>query len=298
MKTESEKKWKSNIPVMKGGLFEQYEGNTPLEVVSNKHPDIDLSWFKTINKKEVIIADSKILAPSFYYKNSSITGFYTAPLDVLKKIIPAKILEVSSLLSHDQDNGIVAITGYDYEICDVDHYNEMSIAVLLTKPNTVSKSTSEPAKFVSETWAHVLKLPVDSELARVGGVELFNLPKWNTRIDHNTNDHHDSYDIYDESGKIDFSITGDRLDISSKTDEVVRINFINVDKNGKLTVALSDTRALQIATKEDNKGFVMKFTDGALSEYVKELKLGELIAYEYKPSFQNALYVPEFLEAN
>lgn len=293
MKNEKEKKWIANIPVTKGGLFEKYKGNTPLEVISKKYPEIDLSWLKTINKKKVTVSGSDILAPSFYYRNSSMTGFYTAPLEVLKKVIPAKILEVSSLLSHDKDNGIVSITGYDYEICDVDHYNELSVAIMLTKPKTISNYTPGSAKVASDTWAHVLKLPVDSELARVGGVELFNLPKWNTRIDHNTNDLHDSYDIYDESGKIDLSITGDILDVSSKVDEVERINFINVDKGGKLTVALSDTRALKKATQKGSKGFEVKFTDGTLSTYVKALKLDDLIGYEYKPSFQNVLYVPE-----
>ncbi len=41
----------------------------------------------------------------------------------------------------------------------------------------------------------------------------------------------------------------------------------------------------------------MKLTlgDGSLSTYIKALKLGTLVKYEYVPEFQGALYSPKVL---
>ncbi|MBS7672906.1 hypothetical protein KIN13_05575, partial [Vibrio cholerae] len=53
-------------------------------------------------------------------------------------------------------------------------------------------------------WGYVLKLPVNTELARVRGVVGYNLPKWLTGIDRKEDGHSVVYEITDsQTGKLD-----------------------------------------------------------------------------------------------
>lgn len=100
----------------------------------------------------------------------------------------------------------------------------------------------------------MLKLPVNTELAKVRGVVGFNLPKWLTSIDLKDREKSVVFEIKDsETGQVDVT-----LDTSTNADAV------------KLTLG-----------------------DGSLAAYIKALKLGKMLRYEYVPDFQSALYVPK-----
>jgi hypothetical protein len=285
------------VPVLKDGLYDRFRSNPPLSVIENEAPEIDLSWFKTIQKQKKEVGFTTY-SPNFYYSNSSITAIYTADMKTLKKLIPAEVRDVVKPISITPGRGLVAITAYAYHYCDNDSYNELSISIVTTKPNSGNWGIFSLMGEVKNKnlWGYVLKLPVDTELARVRGVVGYNLPKWLIPITYDDKGNSMTFNFYDESGKMDFSIQGKKLNVADTKPEIVRSNFINLDAKGKLTHGYTDVRALKKASSKKKEDLQLQLTNGPLSAFIKSLDLGKLIRYDYQPEFQAALYTPDWVE--
>lgn len=287
------------VPVVKGGLYDRYRSNPPLSVIAAEAPDVDLSWFKGLAKTKVDIGFESY-SPNFYYKNSRVTAVYTADIDKLRELIPAKVLEKVQPLQVWPGRGLVAFTAYSYHYCDNDSYNEVALSIITNKPG---RSNLGPLTLVGQSlskdyWGYVLKLPVNTELARVRGVVGYNLPKWLTGIDVTEDAHKVTYDIVDSrTGKVDVVFQAAKLAELSQKDELVTNSFTNTDRNGELTYGYAVSRQLSHASSSDGDSARLILGDGELSSYIKSLKLGRMLKYEYVPQFQSALYAPKPLGA-
>ncbi|WAB91021.1 acetoacetate decarboxylase family protein [Pseudomonas citronellolis] len=287
------------VPVVKGGLYDRYRSNPPLSVIAAEAPDVDLSWFKGLAKTKVDIGFESY-SPNFYYKNSRVTAVYTADIDKLRELIPAKVLEKVQPLQVWPGRGLVAFTAYSYHYCDNDSYNEVALSIITNKPG---RSNLGPLTLVGQSlskdyWGYVLKLPVNTELARVRGVVGYNLPKWLTGIDVTEDAHKVTYDIVDSrTGKVDVVFQAAKLAELSQKDELVTNSFTNTDRNGELTYGYAVSRQLSHASSNDGDSARLILGDGELSSYIKSLKLGKMLKYEYVPQFQSALYAPKPLGA-
>lgn len=285
------------IPVLKEGLYDRFRSNPPLSVIEKEAPEIDLSWFKTLQKERKEVGFTTY-SPNFYYSNSSITAIYTADMKTLKKLMPKEVRDVVKPITFTPGRGLVAITAYAYHYCDNDSYNELSISIVTTKPNSGNWGIFSLMGELKNRnlWGYVLKLPVDTELARVRGVVGYNLPKWLIPITYHDKGSSMVFNFYDESGKMDFSIGGKKLDIAQAQPEIIRSNFINLNAKGKLTHGYTDVRALKKASSKKKEDLQLQLTDGPLSAFIKSLDLGKMIRYDYQPEFQAALYTPELAE--
>lgn len=285
-----------HVPVLKGGLYDRFRSNPPLSVIAEEAPEIDLSWFKTIQKEKKDVG-FVTYSPNFYYSNSSITAIYTADMKRLKALIPEEVRDVVKPISITPGRGLIAITAYAYHYCDNDSYNELSISIVTTKPDAGNWGIFSLMRGVKDKnlWGYVLKLPVDTELAKVRGVVGYNLPKWLIPIDYDNNGDTLTFHFHDESGNLDFSIGGKKLEIANDEPEVVRSNFINLDAQGQLTHGYTDVRALKKASSKKKPDLQLHLTDGPLSAFIKSLGLGKLVRYDYQPEFQAALYTPELV---
>ncbi|WP_207886210.1 acetoacetate decarboxylase (ADC) [Pseudomonas sp. 30_B] len=283
------------VPVVKGGLYDRYRSNPPLSVIASEAPDIDLSWFKGLIKTKVDIGFESY-SPNFYYRNSRVTAVFTADIEKLRELMPAKVLEQVQPLQIWPGRGLVAFTAYSYHYCDNDSYNEVALSIITNKPGN---SNLGPITLIGQSiskdfWGYVLKLPVNTELARVRGVVGYNLPKWLTGINVREDEHSVSYDIIDsQTGKVDVVFRGDKLDGLSKDAELVTNSFTNTDKAGELTYGYAVSRQLSHASSTSGDSARLTLGDGSLSAYIKPLKLGKMMKYEYVPDFQSALYAPK-----
>jgi len=285
------------VPIVKGGLYDRFRSNPPLSVIAAHAPDIDLSWFEKLTKKKVDIGFESY-SPNFYYKNSSITAIFTADLSRLQELIPPAILAQVSPISLFPKRGLIAITAYRYHYCDNDAYNEFSLSIVTKKPKSSNCGILSLMKQSSlkQFWGYVLKLPVNTELARVRGVVGYNLPKWLTPINHiETNDLLKFELIDSETGKVDITFEGIKLTKFSNDKEISRYNFINLNQQNRLTHGYTDSRPIKKASSFKNKSVNLILTDGSLSTFIESLKLGRMIKYEYVPEFQCALYAPQLL---
>ncbi|CAB3797734.1 hypothetical protein LMG28688_04599 [Paraburkholderia caffeinitolerans] len=80
---------------------------------------------------------------------------------------------------------LVALTFFSYAVCDNDPYDGVSISVVIRRPGARGSHALEllDAMRRRNFHAHVLALPVTTEIARVRGVYGYQLPKWRTQID-------------------------------------------------------------------------------------------------------------------
>ena len=284
-----------DVPVVKSGLYDRFRSNPPLSVIAAEAPDVDLSWFKGITKEKMDIGFES-WSPNFYYKNSRVTAIFTADLARLRELVPEKVLEQAQPLQVWPGRGVVALTAYSYHYCDNDSYNEIGLSVVTNKPGSSNWGpfTLMGQSLSGDFWGYVLKLPVDTELARVRGVVGYNLPKWLTRIDYREDGNNVVVDIFDsETQKLDVTLQTQKLDVSSSKENLVTTSFTNIDQQGQLTTGYSTSRQLRHASASDANAVKLTLTDGSLSRFIASLKLGKMVKYEYVPDFQAALYAPK-----
>lgn len=284
-----------DVPVAAGGLYDRFRSNPPLSVIASEAPELDLSWFKGIKKEKVAIGFDSY-SPNFYYKNSKITAVFTADLARLKELMPQEILKEVQPLQVWPGRGAVALTAYAYEYCDNDSYNEISLAIVTNKPGTSSFGpfTLLGQSLSNDFWGYVLKLPVNTELARVRGVVGYRLPKWLTGIERKETAENVSFEVMDSAtGKLDFVFAGKKLGGLSHQAELVTNSFTNTDGAGKLIHGYAVSRELSHASSTSAQAVDLKLGDGSFSSYIQSLKLGKLMKYEYVPEFQSALYAPK-----
>lgn len=283
------------VPVVKGGLYDRYRSNPPLSVIAAELPDVDLSWFKGLEKHKVDIGFESY-SPNFYYQNSRVTAVYTADLDALRALMPPEVMATVQPLQVWPGRGLIAFTAYTYEHCDNDAYNEVAVSIITNKPG---KSNLGPLTLIGQSmsgdfWGYVLKLPVNTELARVRGVVGYNLPKWLTGIDRKEDAQSVVYDITDnQTGKVDVSFKAKKLNGLSHDVDIVTSSFTNLDHQGRLAYGYAVSRQLSHGSSRDADSATLTLGDGSLSNYLRALKLGKMMKYEYVPEFQSALYAPK-----
>jgi len=283
------------VPVVKGGLYDRFRSNPPLSVIAAEVPGVDLSWFKGLEKHKVDIGFESY-SPNFYYQNSRVTAIYTADLERLRALMPPEILATVQPLQVWPGRGLIAFTAYTYEHCDNDAYNEVAVSIITNKPG---KANLGPLTLIGQSmsedfWGYVLKLPVNTELARVRGVVGYNLPKWLTGIDRKENGQSVIYEISDsQTGKPDVSFTAKKLDKLSRDENIVTSSFTNLDHQGQLAYGYAVSRQLSHGSSRDADAATLTLGDGSLSNYLRDLKLGKMLKYEYVPEFQSALYAPK-----
>lgn len=287
------------VSVVAGGLYDRYESNPPLSVIAAEAPDIDLSWFRELKKIKVDMGFESY-SPNFYYKNNRVTAVFTADIDRLRELMPAEVLEQVQPLQVWPGRGLVAFTAYAYEYCDNDSYNEIALSIVTNKPGN---SNLGPVTLVGQAmskdfWGYVLKLPVNTELAEVRGVVGYNLPKWLTEINYRETDKSVVFEIIDkETGKVDVTFEGEKLDDLSDEIEMVTNSFTNIGHDGELAYGYAISRQQRHASSSSEEAVKLTLNDGSLSAYIESLDLGKMMKYEYVPAFQSALYAPEPLKA-
>lgn len=289
-----------DVPVVAGGLYDRYRSNPPLSVIERESPELDLSWFRTLEKTRVDIGFESY-SPNFYYENSRVTAIFTADLERLRELMPAEVLEAVQPLQIWPGRGLVAVTAYAYHYCDNDRYNEFALSIVTSEPGTTNLG---PISLIgqalnSDFWGYVLKLPVDTELARVRGVEGYNLPKWLTRMDYRETDSKVVFEIADaETGKVDLVLETEKLGDVSTEVTMVTNSFVNPDRDGELISGYATSRQLEHAASYRTDTVDLQLSeDGSLSRFIRSLELGRMLKYEYVPSFQSALYAPRPLTA-
>jgi Acetoacetate decarboxylase (ADC) len=140
-------------------------------------------FFEGVTQTDAVLDGEAVKLPIFYYEGSAISAVFPARLKALRELMPDPRLAPARLAP---GAGAVAVTCLGYLDTDIGPYNELAISVPLNEP---SAAPNLPGRALIQSLrrrqlhAWVQHLPVTTEIARVGGVELYNYPKFIGGID-------------------------------------------------------------------------------------------------------------------
>ncbi|WP_175782828.1 acetoacetate decarboxylase family protein [Burkholderia anthina] len=169
------------VDVPEGGYYDRFRMNPDLDEVARDPAAGNIDFFRRIPKRQVASRVGSTWAPNFYYRSSSAQLLFLAPLERLRTTLPAPLEPLRAVPGY----GLVALTFFSYSVCDNDPYDEVSVAVVIRRPGAHGSQALEllDAMRRRHFFAHVLALPVTTEIARVRGVHGYQLPKWLADID-------------------------------------------------------------------------------------------------------------------
>ncbi|WP_411032803.1 acetoacetate decarboxylase family protein [Shinella sp. BYT-45] len=169
------------VSVPAGGYYDRFRMNPDLDEVARDPAAGNIDFFRRIPKQKVASRVGPAWAPNFYYRSSSVQLLFLAPADRLRATLPPPLEPLRAFPGY----GLVALTFFSYAVCDNDPYDEVSIAVVVRRPGARGPHLPELLGSIRRRsfFAHVLALPVTTEIARVRGVYGYQLPKWLADID-------------------------------------------------------------------------------------------------------------------
>jgi hypothetical protein len=164
------------VEVIEGGYYDRFRMNPNLDEVARDPAVGNIDFFRRIPKQQVESRVGPIWAPNFYYRTSSVQVLMLAPLERLRSALPTPLEPLHAFPGY----GLVALTFFSYAVCDNDPYDEVSVAVVIRRPGARGSHLIELLDSMRRRsfFAHVLALPVSTEIARVRGVYGYQLPKW------------------------------------------------------------------------------------------------------------------------
>lgn len=143
------------------------------------------TFFEGVEQVEMSFGDGEYSGrvPIFYYDGTAQTAVFPAKLGALRKLLPDPRFVPARLAP---GLGAVAFTCFEYRDTDIGPYNELSIAIVLNNPPFASNFPGRAMltglrSGQLHAWIH--HLPVTTEIARFGGIELYNYPKFIGSID-------------------------------------------------------------------------------------------------------------------
>ncbi len=133
-------------------------------------------FFKGIKQWEIDFNGFTGKMPIFYYDNTSMTAIYTASTKRVKKLLPDTNMRPVEMFP---GRCLVAFTAFEYRKTDIDPYNEFSVAFVVTYGKTQVPGLTSLVQLMRHRFtAHVWQLPVTTEIARIGGVQVYGYPKF------------------------------------------------------------------------------------------------------------------------
>ncbi|SEO18897.1 acetoacetate decarboxylase family protein [Acinetobacter sp. yr461] len=279
------------VKVPKGGYYDRFRMNPDLDEVAQDPAAGNIDFFHKIPKKLVESRVGPVWAPNFYYRSSNIQLLMLAPIKQIKAKLPAALTPLQPFPGY----GLVVVTFFTYSVCDNDPYNEVSIAIVVRKPNARGPHIAELMKSMRQRhfYAHVLALPVDTEIARVRGVYGYQLPKWLTKIDVNISSKEVQANIADLNGKLDLSLKT-RVPNLKHVDSETHINKATMLHvvDGKWHQTEVQSNILSFAQKLFPKKIQLEKNEGPLTNLLNELGASKILRLDVIEDAQVVLNLP------
>ncbi|MCH7294003.1 acetoacetate decarboxylase [Acinetobacter higginsii] len=283
---------KVNVP--KDGYYDRFRMNPDLDQVAQDPAAGNVDFFRKTPKQLVESRVGPIWAPNFYYRSGNVQVLMLAPLKQLKKKLPAPLEPLQAFPGY----GLVALTFFTYSVCDNDPYNEVSVAIVVHKPNAHDSHALELINSIRQRhfYAHVLALPVDTEIARVRGVYGYQLPKWLTEIKVDISSKDVNASLTDTSGKIDLSLFAPTPNLHSVKSEshMSQATMLHL-VDGKWQQTLVQSNVLSFGQKLLPRKVKLVRHGGPLSQLLDELGASKILRLDVVQDTQVILHLPKAL---
>ena len=250
-------------------------------------------FFEGVAQVEATLAGQPAKLPIFYYDGTSQTAVFAARLHAVRELMPDPRLVPARLAP---GIGAVAVSCFEYRDTDIGAYNELAISVVLNDPPF---SLNAPGRAVVNglrrrqlhAWVH--HLPVTTEIARAGGVLLYNYPKFVASIEFREGGPRRACRLAEGDEHI-LTLTGERLP-ARRAEQVQLFSHLWMDRQPQS----SEFKINALETGRSLRPGAARLELGSRHPIARELDSLLLsrrsIHYELTERFEGILYGPEHL---
>lgn len=139
-------------------------------------------FFSGVEQLEASLAGVKAKLPVFYREARCFTTVFPAGILGLRRLLPDRRFVPAQVLP---GVGAVHLTAFEYYDTDIGPYNEFGIGILLNSPYFLQIPGYNMLRQLLQDsfYTYIHRLPVNTQVALDGGVELYNYPKTMNAID-------------------------------------------------------------------------------------------------------------------
>ncbi|GAA4383808.1 acetoacetate decarboxylase family protein [Tsukamurella soli] len=281
------------VAIPKGGLFDRYRMDVPLDEVAADPRVPSVDFFRTLPKTQVESPIGTTRTPNFYYAMTSARLTMLAPSSAIRRRIPDELapLEVAPGL------GVVSLMLFRYDVCDIDFYTEAAVGVAV-RPARNGGLTTAIADVVTalgddHLHSYVLSLPVNTEIAQVRGHDGYGFPKWVTDLDVDIDASRTTARIANANGGVDVAFSAPTPKQKSfASGEKVSTLTSYTKRDGAWHTTLNQTNILASGTALFPRGVDLEIGEGRMADDLRALKPIRAIQFDANTSAQAALHMP------
>jgi hypothetical protein len=249
-------------------------------------------FFKGVIQWEMMTKDLSLEGklPVFYYDNTSMTAIYTASTEKVRRLLPLPDMHpVEAWLGR----ALVAFTAFEYRKTDIDPYNEFSISFPITFRKKALPSITVMGMMARRYFtAYVWQLPVTTERARKGGVDMYGYPKFLADITF-TKENGILGCTLSEGGKNILILKGQKLKTS--VEKVNRFKTFSV-KDGVPLAANVYMNPIEFGKSMSGKAAQLILGTHDIAKKLQEINLSpKPLFFQYMPVMEAILYGPRNL---
>ena len=226
------------------------------------------------------------ILPYFYYDAAAFTAIYSASSTKIRELLPRAEMNPVEVFP---GRSLVAFTAFEYRRTDGIPYNEVSIAFLITYERPQIPGLTISRMMMTRVYTtYVWQLPVTTEAARAGGVDLFGYPKFIADIDFNEDGEWVTCSLVEHGQEI-LQLSGKKL--ASKRGKRTRYLSYNIEKGAPLIAEVLVSPKMFAQAMGGRSAKLELGSDHPVSDTLKQIRLSKLaILYQYIPTAELILF--------
>jgi hypothetical protein len=237
-------------------------------IVQTEHPDYD------------------VRLPIFYYDNSAMSAIYTASTGQVRKHLPSSDMHPVEMFP---GRCLLVFTAFEYRKTDIAPYNEFSISAIISYGRRAAPGLTSFLYMMNNCFTmYILHLPVTSERARRGGVEMAGYPKFIADISFAHEQGYTTCSV-SENGQRILALTG--KNINTSVGRMTKYVIYTMKQGIPLRANLYVNPVQYRQTLGRNAGRVEIGSDHAICKELHEMGLSRHpVLYQYMPSYEAILF--------
>jgi hypothetical protein len=251
------------------------------------------AFFEGIPQMEAALGDEVLRLPIFYYDGRATSAVFPARLGALRRLMPDPRMSPARLAP---GLGAVAVTCFEYRDTDIGPYNELAISVVLNEPWFLANPPGRALigglrRRQLHVWVH--HLPVTTEIARVGGVELYNYPKFVAGIDFEETTAHRVCRLREGQEHI-LTLSGERIP-TPRSEQLQLFSHLWMDRQPQSSEFKINAAETGRSLRRSAASLELGDRHPIARELAGALVSRRPIQYQYMARFEGILYGPEHL---
>lgn len=253
-------------------------------------------FFKAISQVEMPMVNFHVMGrlPVFYYDNTAMTAAFMASTKEVKKLLPDPDMHPIEVLP---GRCVVTFSAFEYRDSDIESYNEFSIGFMISHGKKRLPALPLLQGLLQEDYSvYVWQLPVTTEIARWGGVELYGFPKFIADIDFKRDAKRTSCTLTHEGKHV---LTLDAKNLKTKTvEKPLRFRAYSMLEDNPMCANIYTNRKEYGQSLMPNSA-KLTLGDHPIAQTLKTLKLSSFpLMLQYCPLNEMSLFGPRNLMDN